>query len=155
MTSRHRKVATSEAVDDQERINKKDKAERIEKLVAKLHGLFWIGISALIIHYTDFFVLLVSDKINRWAFNLSIISLTVIMSIFLYLGFWLPVIMKNHIPWEVYCPNMIPIATGASVVWFISLIVTFWPVWGLLSPLLVGFLVMGVVFLTHFIPWPF
>jgi hypothetical protein len=85
----------------------------------------------------------------------SVFSLTIIVTIFLYLAFWLPVVMKNHIPWEIYCPNMIPVATGFSVLWYISLVVTFWPVWGFLSPLFVGFLVMGAVFLTHFIPWPF
>lgn len=65
MTSRHRKAPASETVEDQERINKKEKAERIEKLVAKLHALFWIAISAAIIHYTDLFALIASNEINR------------------------------------------------------------------------------------------
>jgi hypothetical protein len=93
-------------------------------------------------------------NVARVAFALSMVAFTVVISIFVYLGFWLPVVMKNHIPWEIYCPNMIPLATGSSVIWFICLVMAFWPVWGLLSPLFVGFLTIGAIFSTHFIPWP-
>lgn len=63
--------------------------------------------------------------------------------------------MRNHTPWNIYCPNLVPTAAGLSVVSFIAFIVAFWPVWGLLSPFFVTFLMMGVVFSAHFIPWPF
>jgi hypothetical protein len=65
MTARYRKVSQTETVEEQEIINKKQRAERIDKLVSKLHALFWIIVCIFIVHYTDMFSLLFSDKLNR------------------------------------------------------------------------------------------
>jgi hypothetical protein len=32
--------------------------------------------------------------------------------------------------------------------------IAFWPAWGMLSPLFVAVLVIGLIFSAHFIPWP-
>jgi hypothetical protein len=91
---------------------------------------------------------------GRTALHLSVVSAAVVVGIFFYLSVWLSLVMKNNVPWDIECPNMIPIATGSGVLSFVSFIVTMWPVWGLLSPLLVTFLLLGLIFVTHFIPWP-
>lgn len=94
------------------------------------------------------------QMVCRIALNVAVVAFTVVVGIFFYLAVWLQYMKKVTVPWDIYCPNMIPTATGASVVCFISLIVTFWPSWGFLSPLFVGALTIGGIFSTAFIPWP-
>jgi hypothetical protein len=86
--------------------------------------------------------------------NVAVVSLAVVFGIFVYLAVWLPFIARVSVPWEIYCPNMIPAATGASAVSFVSFIITFWPAWGFLSPLFVSVITIGAIFSTAFIPWP-
>ncbi len=76
------------------------------------------------------------------------------LGICLYLTLWLPVVKKIHVPWDVYCPNMIPAATALSLLCMLFFMACLWPVWGILTPLYVLVYVLGLVFSTHFIPWP-
>jgi hypothetical protein len=71
----------------------------------------------------------------------------------LYVVMWLPLVKKITIPHEIYCPNMIPIATAIGVSSYILFIVAFWPVWGLLSPLIITIELFGLIFICHFIPF--
>lgn len=63
-------------------------------------------------------------------------------------------VLKVTAPWDIYCPNMIPISTGLAVSCMILLMIAFWPVWGLLAPIYITVMVMGLIFSAHFIPWP-
>jgi hypothetical protein len=63
-------------------------------------------------------------------------------------------VLKVTAPWDIYCPNMIPISTGLAVSCMVLLMVAFWPVWGMLSPIYITVMVMGLIFSAHFIPWP-
>eukprot|EP01039_Chlorochromonas_danica_P000063 gene63-69_t len=152
MTARYRRVSQNEP--EEEETNKKLQAQRIERIMAKLHAIVWVAVAAALAYFTDLLNLLLSERVNRLALCLGVASLTSVLSLFLYLGFWLPIVMKNNIPWDVYCPNLISVSAGLSVLSFVSFVFTFWPVWGLLSPFFVGFLTMGFLFSTHFIPWP-
>jgi hypothetical protein len=76
------------------------------------------------------------------------------MMIMLYLTLWLPLIMRVTIPWEIYCPNMIPASTALGVSSYVLMMIAFWPVWGLLTPLLLTIMLIGFLFSSHFIPWP-
>jgi hypothetical protein len=91
---------------------------------------------------------------NRYALNVAVFAFTIVVGIFLYLAIWLPLVQKVTVPWDIYCPNMIPIATGASVVWYIATVTAFWPAWGFLSPFFVAFITMGGIFSAAFILWP-
>jgi len=62
--------------------------------------------------------------------------------------------MKNNIPWDIYCPGMIPSATALGIASLILSMLAFWPIWGLLTPLVIITLCMGILFSAHFIPWP-
>ena len=62
------------------------------------------------------------------------------VTVLLYLTVWLPVVMKNTIPWDIYCPRMIPAATLFGVMSIVFFMVAFWPLWGLLTPLVMFFL---------------
>ena len=160
MTARYKRVSQS---DPEEEESKKIRAERVEKIIAKLHAVFWVAAAIAIIILTDLFNLIHSDKINRfdnlfisiiqiylyyirWSFNLTIILFTTNFGIFLYLTIWLPLVLKITIPWDIYCPNMIPISTFLSVLCYVSTIISFWPIWGLLSPLYITVLLFGLVF---------
>ena len=134
--------------------SKKKRAERMEKISTKVHSLFWVMAAIGLIVFTDMHEVVFSDDINRLALNMAIMSFTANVGIFFYMSFWLPVITKVNVPWEIYCPNMIPIATGLGVFSMLALIVAFWPVWGFLSPLYVLVMIMGFIFSAHFIPWP-
>jgi hypothetical protein len=92
---------------------------------------------------------------NRVALNVAIALFAIVVGIFFYLSFWLPVVMKENLPWHLASPNMIPISTTCGVLSYISTMVAFWPVWGLMSPLFVTLFSLGLIFSAHFIPWPF
>ena len=81
-------------------------------------------------------------------------GITINIIIIIYLTLYLPLIEKNTIPWEVYCPNMIPTSTVIGIISFILFMIAVWPVYGMLTPLIVLIILLGLVFSTHFIPWP-
>jgi hypothetical protein len=76
------------------------------------------------------------------------------MGIVLYLTLWLPLVLKVTVPWDIYCPHLIPISTVLGLLVVFLLIVAFYPIYGMLTPLIMGILLMGFLFSTHFIPWP-
>lgn len=66
MAVRYRRVAQSEPEEEGENLNKKERAERIERITAKLHALVWLIVSAALIYYTDLIQLILeSNDINR------------------------------------------------------------------------------------------
>lgn len=73
--------------------------------------------------------------------------------IMMYLVVWLPYVEKVSIPYEIYCPNMIPMATAFGVSSYLLFIISFWPVWGLLSPLIITIELFGLIFVVHFVPF--
>lgn len=91
---------------------------------------------------------------NRISLNLAIVCFVANMGIIFYLTLYLPLIAKVTTPWEIYCPQMIPTSTALGIICLILLNIAFWPIWGLLTPLILMILLMGFLFSTHFIPWP-
>ncbi len=61
--------------------------------------------------------------------------------------------VSNSDLWNVYCPRVIPIMTLNGVLCGIFLMRCFWPVWGFLTPLILGIEFFGMLFVTQFIPW--
>lgn len=180
MVARYRRVAQTESPLEQD--VKKKRADRIERITAKLHALIWIAASAALILYTNIFHMALTDtRVNRYvsktAFNDSsikrsihellillnshrislhagVICFAANMGVVLYLTIWLPLIMKITVPWEIYCPHLIPISTTLGLLSVMLFMIAFWPVFGMLSPLIITILLMGFLFSTHFIPWP-
>lgn len=154
MSTRYRKVSQNETELGDEEL-KKQKSERVERITAKIHALVWVAVSVIIVYYTDLVnVILYSDEINRTMLYISVSLITANTIIVFYLTLWLPLVEKVTVAWEVHCPSMIPISTALGVLSVLGLIITFWPLWGLLSPLIILVLVFGLLFSTHFIPWP-
>lgn len=153
MSSRYTRIQTSES--EEEVDTKKIHAERVERIQTKIHAAIWVSLAVATIYYTDFIkVILTDERVNRTPLNLAIVSMVTIASILVYLCIYLPIFekIKDYRMWDVHCPNMIPMLTGAGVCCIVSLVVAMWPVWGLLSPFLVFFLMMGFMFVAHFIP---
>jgi hypothetical protein len=120
-----------------------------------MHAAVWVIASIVLLYFTDFFnKILYDQKISRLPLNIAIILMCANMIIMLYLTLWLPLVLKITIPWDIYCPNLIPASTILGVLSFIFLVLAFWPIWGFLSPLFITFLFVGLLFSTHFIPWP-
>jgi hypothetical protein len=68
MSARYRRVSQSESNPAEEE-EKKRRAERIEKITAKLHAAVWVVSSLLILYWTDFFHIMIYDnRIHRFAF---------------------------------------------------------------------------------------
>lgn len=135
---------------------KKIRTKTLDQVSAKVHALFWVATAIALIFYLDIGNVVLNDvRVNRVALNLAVFSFFSNVTICLYLIFWLPYVKKNTLPWEVFCPRMIPTATALGLTCIISAILAMWPVWGFLSPLIIFFLCLGLMMFSHFIPWPF
>ena len=127
------------------------KKELMESIQTKIWAVLWTAAMIAVIYFSDFFmVLLSSDRVNRTWFNLSCLCWGVDFSCLLYL---------MHLPyrgidleWNVYCPRVIPLATGAIVAGSFSLLMATWPVWGFMTPFILGIIGVGMLMSMHFVP---
>jgi hypothetical protein len=95
----------------------------------------------VVVYYTNFFHVLFSDpKVDRYDvwqvvkhhltmihvlkrccpsgrlyFNIATICFGINCCIAFYLTVWLPYVKRIEIDWNIYCPRMIPTATGVGV----------------------------------------
>eukprot|EP00981_Chlorochromonas_danica_P001417 scaffold297_cov164-Ochromonas_danica.AAC.7 len=63
MTARYRRVSQNEP--EEEETNKKLQAQRIERIMAKLHAIVWVAVAAALAYFTDLLNLLLSERVNR------------------------------------------------------------------------------------------
>ena len=154
MTTRYRRVPQSE--DPSSIGEEKRRAERIENITEKVHAAFWVGISGLILYYTDLInKALYGDKLDRFSLNLGCICLVTNVCLMIYASVYLPYVQTTPIPINLYSPRLVPIATALGVLCIVCFMCALWPLYGLLSPLLILIFTFGLLFSTHFIPWPF
>ena len=152
----YEQVPSSDQSDKDAAEEKKERAKKLEVISSKMHALFWVILSIMLIVYLDIWKVIMNDtRINRIALNLAVFTFAANIVICLYLTFWLPFVKKVTLPWEIYCPRMIPTATALGLLCMASSIIAMWPVWGFLSPFIIFFLCLGIMMSTHFIPWPF
>ena len=85
-------------------------------------------------------------------FQVALICTGVTICITAYLVIYLPCIKRIQLKRSVYCPRMIPTATIVGTVAAFCYICALWPVWGLLTPGLLGLLLIGALMTTHFLP---
>lgn len=64
MAARYRRVTQVDGAGEEES-TKKVRAERADRISAKIHALVWVFAAMAIVYFTDFFTLLHSDKLNR------------------------------------------------------------------------------------------
>ena len=179
----YRRVAQADNPEGGDEV-KKQRAERIDRITAKLHALLWVGLSIALLVYTNLLKVAYSDArvnrcvhaflrrpfpsstvslpcldaahfpLTRYSLSLAVVCFVANMGIVLYLTLWLPLVLKVTVPWDIYCPHLIPISTVLGLLVVFLLVVAFYPIYGMLTPLIMGILLMGFLFSTHFIPWP-
>ena len=152
---RYRRVATSEDHARTAQENKKLRAEAADRIATKIQAMFWVGIAGLVAYHTDLPKTMVSgpDVARLW-FNLAAVAFGINTMLAFYLIVWLPHVQKITLEWNVYCPRVIPTMTVTALTCGFCLIKALWPVWGLLTPLILGLVFMGLLMSLHFIPFP-
>jgi hypothetical protein len=156
MAARHAyRAAQTEEPNHEDDEAKKKQAERIDYITAKIHAFFWVGTAIAVVYFTDLVNVVLNDaRVNRISLNLAVICLVANLGIILYATVWLPVVMKVTMSIDLYSPKIIPISTSIGLVCVICLMIALWPIWGLLTPFLVLFLLFGFLFSAHFVPCP-
>jgi len=130
------------------------RSKSAENVSNKIHALFWCLLGGFVLIKTDFLHVAFSDpKVNRLYFNLSLILLATNSVLGLYLIIYLPYIARVTLPWDKYCPRVIPTITIVGTICFGTLIKALWPVWGFLTPLILTSIGMAAMFSLHFIPF--
>lgn len=126
--------------------------ETIESIQTKIWAAVWTAAMIAVIYFTDFFlVLLTSDRVNRLWFNLAVLCWGIDLACLLYLAVYLP-LKGIDLEWNVYCPRVIPIASGAMVLGSFFLMCATWPVWGFMTPFILGIIGVGMLLSLHFVP---
>jgi len=116
----------------------------------------WISIALFTVNHTDtIHVILSSEEPIRPLLHIAITQITINTILLLYLGVYLPKIkgLKDTEAWSVYCPRVIPFMTLNGLICIFTLIRSLWPVWGFLTPFILGVESLGLLFSTHFVPW--
>mmetsp|Transcript_15789 Transcript_15789/g.28544 ORF Transcript_15789/g.28544 Transcript_15789/m.28544 type:complete len:179 (-) Transcript_15789:352-888(-) len=135
-----------------------------ERISDKLHALAWVLVAYAVASYTRLFhTIFTDDRIIRPTLHLSIVifAVNVVLTLYLtvFLPFKFPVTPTHKTPasspefWGVYCPRVIPIMTACGVIGSFLLVRACYPVWGFLTPFILGVVALGMFFSLHFIPW--
>jgi hypothetical protein len=69
-----------------------------------------------------------------------------------YATLYLRHVLRIRVPFEQYSPALVPVASAAGVTTFVAFLLGLWPAYGFLTPIVVGVLGMGAIFVWHFIP---
>ena len=127
----------------------------------------WTVSAYFIARYTSLFhTILTDERILRPVLNTSIALFSINGMLIIYLTVYLPCIKFRQLKlanskisasssafWDVYCPRVIPTMTVCGLVGSFLLVRACYPVWGFLSPLILGWVALGAFFSLHFIPW--
>jgi hypothetical protein len=128
-------------------------AQLVERISTKLQAALWVGGAAALFFKGGVYEV-ASDPARSHPFfvllGLAALALQGVLA--LYCVVWIPRVHGSEWGVEVVAPGVIEAATLAAVTALVSFVVGLWPGFGLLTPLVVGFLAMGCIFVTHFIP---
>jgi hypothetical protein len=132
--------------------SRRARRELAERISTKLHALFWLAAAAAVATWGGLWAALTSDaRAERWLLYLAAAAGSAAVSIGVYLVLW---VGSSGLAWEVAAPWAVPSATAAGITALLCTIAGVWPIYGLLSPLVVGVAFLGALFSAHFIPSP-
>lgn len=135
---------------------KKRRSEAAETVATKIQALAWVVAGSFVAYQTDLpFVLLSDARVDRPWFNVAVAAFAVNSVLCFYLCVWLPYVARVTLEWNVYCPRVIPTMTAVGLVCGVALLRGLWPVWGLLTPVILALFFMACLMSLHFVPWPF
>jgi hypothetical protein len=121
-------------------------------------ALLWFFLAFITHHKCHVSTTLFSKDSHALQQLLQVVALLLGVQVVLatYLCVYLPYFKQlDSSAWPVYCPRVIPTASGLGVLMVVLLIRACWPVWGFLTPLILGIQFMGLLFVSQLIPWPF
>lgn len=116
----------------------------------------WVVTAAIVIKVSNTPSVFLSDeRVIRPLLHVALVLMGINTLLVLYLAIYLPKIkgIQDSSGWDVYCPRVVPSMAIFGVVAAILLIRCTWPVWGFLSPLILGTEALGALFSLHFLPW--
>jgi len=178
-TTTYRRVSSAEPNDDEDNFSNNTfrsiqrRSSPSDRLTDKAIALAWVLVAAAVAKYTKFFhILFVDDNgtaetagdsskslrtPNRTLLQVCALCFVTNTVLLLYLTVYLPRFkgLTDSSAWEVYCPRVVPTMTIVGILFGLIMIRATWPVWGFLSPLILGIELMGFLFALHFLPWPF
>jgi len=131
-----------------------DKYSPRNNKVSKINtsNIFWMISSIAVFYYTDFYLALkVDPNINRSYLNPGLIMVGISVCIATY------VILYYHYyhgikDYEKHVPYAVPFATISFIAGMICMCIGLWPVWSVLTPLILFTLFMGFIIFLTFIP---
>jgi hypothetical protein len=124
-----------------------------EWIERKIFALICVSLAILIIYYSNFFKnLFHNGKVDQFSFYISMTLYIAALGIFTYLCAYLPYYGINEDQWDTHCPNAIPAATLLGVLAMITIIISIYPVWGLLAIPMVIIMKLGLVMSVNFVP---
>jgi len=115
-----------------------------------------VGLAIAVGYLADVPRVVLSDaRVNRPIFNVAVMLFSINVILLLYLVLYLPCVkgIRSSAAWEAYCPRVIPTMTAIGVADTMLFIRATWPVWGFLSPLILGIEFLGSLFFLHFVPF--
>ncbi|CAI5724862.1 unnamed protein product [Peronospora effusa] len=119
----------------------------------RLNACLWMAVAGLVAYGTNFFRVVFTDlRVKRGFFQVALICTGVTICIIAYLVIYLPCIKRIQLKRSIYCPKIISAAAIMESVAALCYICALWPVWGLLTPGLLGLLLIGALMTTHFLP---
>ena len=114
---RYNRVPTDESSEGRRADDSSRRRESIERVTVRAHALLWVVGAVLVARYTAIFHVVAADpRVHSFFLQLAVAALCVCAAVFVYLVIYLPYIARITLPWDVYCPKMIPTATLAGVV---------------------------------------
>ena len=135
---------------------KQRRSELAERVATKIQAAAWVAAGAFVSYQTDLpTVLLSGADTNRFWCDVAAACFAANCVLCFYLTVWLPHVQRIDLEWNVYCPRVIPTMSAVGVACGICLIRGLWPVWGLLTPFILGLFFMTCLMSLHFVPWPF
>ena len=120
------------------------------------HAVVWVVTAAIVIKLSNTpSVFLHDERVIRPLLRAALVLIGINTALVLYLAIYLPKIkgIQDSSAWDVYCPRVVPSMALFGVVAAILLVRCTWPVWGFLSPLILGTEALGALFTLHFVPW--
>ena len=87
--------------DDQQQQHSEDeekqrKADRMERINVKATALAWVVVAAVVAYYSDIVNIGLSDeKVNRWAFNIAVVSFVSNFCIMIYVTVWVRLYLNS------------------------------------------------------------
>lgn len=119
----------------------------------------WVATAILVTWWTSFLhVILAPDpRISLPYLYAFVVGVGINTVLFLYLKVYLHYVVglpkTDSSVYDVWCPRVIPTITITGVLCTFFIIRATYPIWGLLSPLVLGIEVMGALHFLHFVPW--